>query len=825
MVNPIPNFVKSIWSKWNIRIVILTSLWLQIILIFLATLRKRSRSNILVVVLWFAYLLADSTAIFCIGLISTKFEDEGGDKPILGVNDFLLAFWAPFLLLHLGGPDSITALAMEDNALWLRHLLGLIVQVCLTGYAFLLTLPENTLWLPTALVFTAGIIKFAEKIRSLQLASASSTLQSILRDPYREKFLSHVYDYEYRTEADNDVEVLPDETVVRNAYGYFNIFKCLVVDAMLGRREFDIREKFLWYRTAVDSLKIIEVELNLFYHAFYTKTSVICSKVGLSFRFLSVGSVVAALVLFTYDQKRRCNEFDVTVTYTLLYGAVALDIVSFLMLIFSDHSFTLFSSQNYISHYDRSIGAVIVSTFSGFLKLRMKPLWIEQTLTSPTWFKERRYKVLCRKISCCRWSESISGFSFISYACRLHQSKPWEWIYKVLNIVGAKEVVEQWRYVKSQPLLQKLWIFVFEELQRKSHHALVLEDTRRICSYRGEWVIREEGNFDEDDLNKLLPYVDSSNFTFDQCVIVWHIATDLLFYEAEDERQREKEDLKKRSDDEIETRNGVHDVRQKKNIGNDPDLEQGSDDGVVPEEDLRDVSERNKENVPDDKKYHDVELQHISKLLSDYMMYLFIMKPTMIPAMRGFGQKRFQETCDEAYECAVKRLIATNTSSKPYECILKLIKKVRNDICCWCRFYPVFFHDKKENDSEKSEEKDAFNKIRDAQRNEIIGRAPYYGRVPIGQCLLLDACDLADVIKNLKGTNKWKMKAQVLAELLPYTAYNSTPINHIQQLSKGGEFLSLVWLLMTHLGLAKQFQDERLSTAEVNEDDEFVSTG
>ncbi|KAL2322069.1 hypothetical protein Fmac_026448 [Flemingia macrophylla] len=155
--------------------------------------------------------------------------------------------------------------------------------------------------------------------------------------------------------------------------------------------------------------------------------------------------------------------------------------------------------------------------------------------------------------------------------------------------------------------------------------------------------------------------------------------------------------------------------------------------------------------------------------------------------------------------------------NKPYECIQKLIKKEKplskrkteNNICCWCRFYGVFFHDKKENDSEKSEEQKAFNKIRYARTTGIINMVnPYEQLVPVGKCLLLDAYDLADVIMNLKGTNKWKMIAQVLVELLSYTAYNSTPINHIQQLNKGGEFLSLVWLLMTHLGLAKQFQPD-----------------
>jgi len=72
--------------------------------------------------------------------------------------------------------------------------------------------------------------------------------------------------------------------------------------------------------------------------------------------------------------------------------------------------------------------------------------------------------------------------------------------------------------------------------------------------------------------------------------------------------------------------------------------------------------------------------------------------------------------------------------------------------------------------------------------------------------LLFDACKLATVINGVKGTNKWKLLAQVWVELLSYAAANCIPITHVQQLSKGGEFLSLVWLLMTHLGLAKQFQ-------------------
>ncbi|KAI9085109.1 hypothetical protein K1719_032925 [Acacia pycnantha] len=116
---------------------------------------------------WLAYLLADWAAGYCIGLI-TKNEAR---KSTTTDNDFLVVFWGPFLLLHLGGPDTISAFALEDNELWLRHLLALLFQSATAAYVFFLTLPHNTLWLPTTLMFIAGLIKYVERIHALYVAA------------------------------------------------------------------------------------------------------------------------------------------------------------------------------------------------------------------------------------------------------------------------------------------------------------------------------------------------------------------------------------------------------------------------------------------------------------------------------------------------------------------------------------------------------------------------------------------------------------------------------------------------------------------------------
>jgi hypothetical protein len=136
--------------------------------------------------IWIAYLVADWAANFAVGLISNSQKDIRQKRYLIMKPDDhadILAFWAPFLLLHLGGPDTITAFALEDNALWLRHLVGLISQVSAL-IVFNQSFPKNKLWIPTLLLFVAGIIKYCERTRALFLANLDRFRKSILKPPY-----------------------------------------------------------------------------------------------------------------------------------------------------------------------------------------------------------------------------------------------------------------------------------------------------------------------------------------------------------------------------------------------------------------------------------------------------------------------------------------------------------------------------------------------------------------------------------------------------------------------------------------------------------------
>uniref|UniRef100_A0A8R7VF79 DUF4220 domain-containing protein n=1 Tax=Triticum urartu TaxID=4572 RepID=A0A8R7VF79_TRIUA len=100
--------VVRVWKEWGIQILVVASFLLQLILLVFSGFRRRSSSGVLLAFLWLSYLMADNMAVYALGHMSL--ESRPGD-------DGLIAFWATFFLLHLGGQDTITAFSLEDNQL------------------------------------------------------------------------------------------------------------------------------------------------------------------------------------------------------------------------------------------------------------------------------------------------------------------------------------------------------------------------------------------------------------------------------------------------------------------------------------------------------------------------------------------------------------------------------------------------------------------------------------------------------------------------------------------------------------------------------------
>ncbi|KAL4018899.1 hypothetical protein IC575_022528 [Cucumis melo] len=584
----IPPHFKELWERWNIRGLILFSLSLQTFLILCAPLRKRTSRKFPIFLIWSAYLLADWTASFIVGLISSNQSKSDA-------NVYLLAFWAPFLLLHLGGPDTITAFALEDNALWLRHLIGLLFQVVATVYVFIQTIPQNKLRVPAILMFLAGIIKYAERTRALYLASLGSFRASMLKEP----------------DPGPDYAKLMEE------------FTCKK-DAHLPTTIQLVNEPNQEWSPFTSTAK--EGDLNQ----------------------LEDDSILATFFEYLLWLKRQ------------------------------------------------RVSVHKKSPFSGLKKL-----------DTPRIFR--------------RWRESVSQFNLIAYClseripmddsrntsiccgCSFAWNKTVRLLRRtkdfVIDYLGAKEFFDDWKYVSRQPVFEKLWDLIFEEMLEKSKAAETVEITEEICSSRGSYVLKSMDLRSEIDIGELISDIDE--VAFDESLMLWHIATELCYR------------------DEQNTNTNVNDTS--------------------------------------------TTYREFSKLLSDYMLYLIVMLPSMMSAVAGIGEIRFRDTCAEAKKFFDRRRFSCTLDES------KITKGCREIL--------------------------AVNVI-DAKPVEVKGDK--------SKSVLFNGSLLARKLK--KHNEKWEIMSKVWIEMLSYAASHCRPDQHAQQVSKGGELITMVWLLMAHFGLGGQFQ-------------------
>uniref|UniRef100_A0A7N2L449 DUF4220 domain-containing protein n=1 Tax=Quercus lobata TaxID=97700 RepID=A0A7N2L449_QUELO len=344
--------IKKLWEKWNIGSFVLLSLFLQFFLLFIASLRKKTAHKWVTFTIWTAYHLADWAASFAVGVVFDgeekytsshyKMDDDTG---------LLLVLWAPFLLLLVGGQDRITSFAVQDNELWLRHLIWFILQLSTTGFVFTQSIHQNRLWIPTLLLLFAGTIKYAERIAALCLASSESFGISVLKEPNSgpnyEKIMRAYSTFKemglptnfacLEDEKGRDSQVgkfitpmvkepkLKNRELVLYAYGMSNMYKGLIVNLMFSSSEHKESRDFFSKINAEDTLRILEIELNFFYDLIHTKVKVATSKVGIISQWTSIGLVVAALSLFYKEEKRGFQRLDVKVTYTLFFGVLGLN--------------------------------------------------------------------------------------------------------------------------------------------------------------------------------------------------------------------------------------------------------------------------------------------------------------------------------------------------------------------------------------------------------------------------------------------------------------------------------------------------------------------
>ncbi|CAN6247757.1 unnamed protein product [Urochloa humidicola] len=305
-------------DEWAVQTLVLFSFTLQVFLLLFASIRRYNVSILPRFLLWLAYQLADSTALFNLGhmAISSRSHEEQA----------LMAFWAPFLLVHLGGQDTITAYSFEDNRLWLRHLQTLVVQVLGSSYVLYKYMPgsDTQVMAAAVLIFVVGILKYGERIWALQSASFDSIWSSFdrsdasVRERERNRILCDVLERRYN---------LNEETVLMAAHGLLDV--CVGLFIGLERRKRDCVREVMRIFSEYDLLdKLMEMELSLMYDILYTKAPVIHTWYGCCIRATTLLATLTASLMFLFSSKHGHSRKDIGVTYVLSVGALLLELAS-----------------------------------------------------------------------------------------------------------------------------------------------------------------------------------------------------------------------------------------------------------------------------------------------------------------------------------------------------------------------------------------------------------------------------------------------------------------------------------------------------------------
>ncbi|CAL5396029.1 unnamed protein product [Camellia sinensis] len=334
VMDPIPILLRILWDMWNVRVLVLLSLAFQIILFVFSNCRKYMSSLWINVVVWLAYLLADWVAIVALSKLSNALGDNN--------NNVFPAIWAPLLLLHLGGPNTITAYSLEDNQLWLRHLMVLGVQATVTIYVIIMSWRKYSWFSYLSLpAFVAGIIFYVERVWWVLKSASDDNLGDII--PFKKKADISLDGQEHKYVR----TLVMAQKLVKQ-------FKRYIENYDIGRFVFEFpsnqlstkvqwREKFTSDDTYFwDSL---EVEMGLMYDLFYTKASIMYTKRGCVMHSISFVCTMSVLVGSFWAICRKENwhrehynysMIDVTITGVLLFGALALEIYAIIVILASD---------------------------------------------------------------------------------------------------------------------------------------------------------------------------------------------------------------------------------------------------------------------------------------------------------------------------------------------------------------------------------------------------------------------------------------------------------------------------------------------------------
>uniref|UniRef100_A0A7N2MWC8 DUF4220 domain-containing protein n=1 Tax=Quercus lobata TaxID=97700 RepID=A0A7N2MWC8_QUELO len=332
MVEVIPPKLRNLWTEWQLRVLILLSLTSQIVLVLLGKRRKYNAQPWIRFTVWSTYLIADSIALMAAGVISNDIGDVYDTGGFLDPKNELTTFWAPLLLLHLGGTDAITAYSLEDNELWKRHLVGVVVQAIAILYILLTTWTSSLISLLFLVMFFVGLVKYCERaLEGYHLTTHEVIEVEMLDDSTHEEYIPHANE-------------------LLTAYNLLEMVKRFFVDLILSSEDGAECRELMKLFTPLKCFKVIEIEIGMIYDLLYTKANVIYSLLGIARRIIGIFVTLIVLVLFlTLEDKHLHSKIDLTIALVLLAAALLLELYEFRELLISDQTAHWLITQKKIS--------------------------------------------------------------------------------------------------------------------------------------------------------------------------------------------------------------------------------------------------------------------------------------------------------------------------------------------------------------------------------------------------------------------------------------------------------------------------------------------
>ncbi|KAK4707654.1 hypothetical protein R3W88_028579 [Solanum pinnatisectum] len=367
--------IKLLFHQWELGYSIMFSITLQAFLIFW-TYKRRNSVGTVRKTLWLgAFLAADFVATLCLGAIfHLPLGPSGSSSP--DVHNIkiknLLVIWSPFILLHLGRHSTLVGISLADNEFWLSHFFKFLYYEFTALTISILGTSTKWFTLASRIMLVGGSLKLAERILAHKKGSMNELHRSIFKEDSPSGLgiseINRIIDALIHTrrqgnleeafhavdinivgeendhlgdDANNEDDVLlvasREENVIAlcKAYRAFNKHKDLYVEGRSSEDCYRIRDE-RWrgetfnLRDAATAFNNIKMELCFAYDYFYTKMAFLHTWWGWIARFVSLLSVCVTLILFsvgvyTNDEFNRADNFDKIVTFLLIIMAVLLE--------------------------------------------------------------------------------------------------------------------------------------------------------------------------------------------------------------------------------------------------------------------------------------------------------------------------------------------------------------------------------------------------------------------------------------------------------------------------------------------------------------------